>query len=85
MTKMMNIPVIGLAENYSYIKCPDCDKEIYIYGQGKTEEAAKAYGVPLLAKIPMDPAVAKLADAGEMDKVDVSYVEALAKQIEGTL
>ena len=85
MTKMMDIPVIGLAENYSYIKCPDCDKEIYIYGQGKTEEAAKAYGVPLLAKIPMDPMVAKLADSGDMDKVDVSCVDALAKQIEGLL
>ncbi|MFA7636151.1 MAG: Mrp/NBP35 family ATP-binding protein, partial [Monoglobales bacterium] len=85
MTKMMEVPVIGLAENYSYVKCPDCDKEIYIFGQGKTEEAAKEYGVPLLAKIPMDQKVAELADAGEMDKVDVSYVEALAKQIEGLL
>lgn len=85
MTKMMDIPVIGLAENYSYIKCPDCDKEIYIFGQGKTEEAAKEYGVPLLAKIPMDKNVAQLADAGDMDKVDVSYVQSLAMQIEGLL
>ena len=85
MTKMMNIPVIGLAENYSYVKCPDCNKEIYIFGQGKTEEAAKEYGVPLLAKIPMDEKIARTADSGDMDKVDTSYVETLAKQIEGIL
>ncbi len=82
MTKMMNVPVIGLAENYSYVKCPDCDKEIYIFGSGKTEEAAKEYGIPLLAKIPMDQKIAAFSDSGDMDKVTTEYVDALANQIE---
>lgn len=82
MTKMLNIPVIGLVENYSYIKCPDCGKKIEIYGSGKTEEAAKEFGVPLLAKMPMDSSIAMLSDKGEMDKVAVNYLDAAAAQIE---
>jgi len=85
MTKMMNIPVIGLVENYSYIKCPDCDKQIEIYGSGKTEQAAIDFGVPLLAKIPMDSKIAKLADTGEMDKFNGNYLNAATEQIIGML
>ena len=83
--KLMNIPVIGLVENYSYIKCPDCGKKIEIFGSGKTEEAAKKFGVPLLAQMPMDSAVAALADKGEMDKVNTAEIDAAAKQIEAIL
>ena len=85
MTQMMNIPVIGLIENYSYIKCPDCGKNIEIFGSGKTEEAAKKFGVPLLAKMPMDPSLASLADKGDMDKVNVDYLGAAASQIEAVI
>ncbi len=82
MTKMLNIPVLGLVENYSYIKCPDCDRKIELFGSGKTEEAAKEFGVPLLAKMPMDSSIAALSDKGEMDKVNVDYLDAAAAQIE---
>lgn len=82
MTQMMNIPVIGLIENYSYVKCPDCGKHIEIFGSGKTEQAVKEYSIPLLGKIPMDSAVASLADSGEMDKVTTEYIEAAATSIE---
>ena len=82
MTKMMEIPVVGLVENYSYIQCPDCDKKIEIFGSGKTEEAAKEFGVPLLAKLPMDANIAKLADAGEMDKINIPYLDAAVAQLE---
>ncbi len=82
MTKMLNVPVIGLVENYSYIKCPDCDKKIELFGSGKTEEAAKEFGVPLLAKMPMDAAIAELSDKGEMDKVSADFLDAAASQIE---
>ncbi len=85
MTEMMNIPVIGLVENYSYIKCPDCGKKIEIFGSGKTEEAAKKFGVPLLAKMPMDSLVASLADKGEMDKVSTAELDAAVLQIEALL
>ncbi len=82
MTKMLDIPVLGLVENYSYIKCPDCGKSIEIYGSGRTEEAAKEFGVPLLAKIPMDSYIAKLSDSGEMDKFNADYLDAAAAQVE---
>ena len=74
--------MVGLVENYSYIQCPDCDKKIEIFGSGKTEEAAKEFGVPLLAKLPMDANIAKLADAGEMDKINIPYLDAAVAQLE---
>lgn len=81
MTKMMNIPVIGLVENYSYIKCPDCNKIIELYGSGKSAQAAEAFGVPLLAKIPMDSQIAMLADTGEMDKFNSDYLASATEKI----
>ena len=67
MAQMMNIPIVGLVENMSYVECPDCGKKLYIFGEGKTEEAAARYGVPLLAKMPIDPALAKLVDEGNIE------------------
>ena len=67
MARMMNIPIVGLVENMSYLQCPDCGKKLYLFGEGKTEEAAARYGVPLLAKMPIDPALAKLVDEGNIE------------------
>ena len=67
MAQMMNIPVVGLVENMSYLTCPDCGRKIYLFGEGKTEEAAARYGVPLLAKMPIDPELAKLTDDGAIE------------------
>ena len=67
MARMMNIPVVGLVENMSYLTCPDCGKKIYLFGEGKTEEAAAKYGVPLLARMPIDPELAKLTDDGAIE------------------
>ena len=67
MAQMMNIPIVGLVENMSYLTCPDCGRKIYPFGEGKTEAAAARYGVPLLAKMPIDPALAKLADEGTIE------------------
>ena len=67
MAQMMSIPVLGLVENMSYLQCPDCGKKLYLFGEGKTEEAAARYGVPLLAKMPIDPALAKLVDEGNIE------------------
>ena len=67
MAQMMNIPIVGLVENMSYLQCPDCGKKLYLFGEGKTEEAAQRYGVPLLAKMPIDPALAKLVDEGNIE------------------
>ena len=81
MAKMMNIPVIGIAENMSYIKCPDCGKEIHIFGSGKSETIADELGVPLLAKIPMDRDLAVAADNGAFHKNTASYFEEAANAV----
>ena len=67
MAEMMNIPIVGVVENMSYVVCPDCGKEIPLFGQGKTEAAAQAHGLKLLAKMPIDPKLAELVDKGEIE------------------
>ena len=64
MAKMMNIPIIGIVENMSYFECPDCKKKHYIYGESKIDEVAKELGIPVLAKLPINPANAALVDKG---------------------
>lgn len=74
MAKMMNIPVLGLVENMSYVVCPDCGKEIHAFGESKLEEVAKELGVPVLARLPIDPATAALVDKGAVELADDKYV-----------
>ena len=83
MAEMMNIPVLGLVENFSYFECPDCGKKHSIFGESKTDEIAAKFGLPVLAKLPIDPKTAALADKGAielsvMDKV-MPVVKALAE------
>ena len=75
MANMMNIPVLGLVENMSYVKCPDCDKKIKIFGESHIEDIARKHGYPLLAQMPIDPSLAALVDAGEIEKMDVNYLD----------
>ena len=70
MANMMNIPVLGLVENMSYVKCPDCGKEIYVFGDSHIAEVAEKFGYPVLARIPMDPAIAALVDAGKIESIE---------------
>ena len=65
MANMMNIPVLGVVENFSFLKCPDCGKQINIFGESKIEEVSNMLGVNLLGKLPLDPAYAEAADKGE--------------------
>ena len=67
MAEMMGVPILGLVENMSYLLCPDCGKEIPLFGQGKTQAAAQAHGLPLLARMPIDPQLAQLADQGRIE------------------
>ena len=69
MAEMMNIPILGLVENMSYLLCPDCGKEIPLFGQGRTQAAADAHHLPLLARMPLDPTLAQLTDAGRIEDV----------------
>ena len=74
MAKMMNIPVLGLVENMSYFVCPDCGKEYKIFGDSKIDEIAAELGVPVLAKLPIDPTTASLVDKGAIELADDKYI-----------
>ena len=63
MAKQMNIPVLGIVENYSYVKCPDCGKEIKVFGESHIEEIAEELGVPVLGKMPIDQEIAEVVEA----------------------
>ena len=70
MAEKMNVPIVGLVENMSYVACPDCGKKIYLFGEGKTEAAAKRHGLPVLAHMPIDPALARLVDEGRIEQME---------------
>jgi hypothetical protein len=67
----------------SYVKCPDCGKEIYVFGDSHIAEVAEKFGYPVLARIPMDPAIAALVDAGKIESIEnnplTEALEALEK------
>lgn len=74
MADAMNIPVLGLVENYSYLKCPDCNKEIQVFGASHIEEVSKTFRLPVLGKLPIDPALANLCDNGQIEDVQESLL-----------
>ena len=75
MAKMMNVPILGIIENYSYLECPDCGKKIEVFGKSKLDEVASSYEIPVLAKLPLDPKLAAAVDAGCIE--DAKLPEAL--------
>lgn len=81
MAEKMNIPLLGIVENMSYLKCPDCGKVIYPFGESGAEAVAADMGIDLLAKLPIIPEVAKLCDAGRVDEVDTSYLDEMVDNI----
>ena len=85
MASLMDIKVLGLVENYSYILCPDCGKVIKPYGESRIEELAKGYGTNVLAKLPVDPELASLCDKGVIELFEGEYMERAADFIENTL
>ncbi|MEG2405061.1 MAG: Mrp/NBP35 family ATP-binding protein [Oscillospiraceae bacterium] len=85
MAKMMNIPILGLVENMSYLTCPDCKKHIEVFGKSRAEETAKIYDIPLLAKMPIDPAFAMLADKGAIELFEGDFLDSAADTIEKLL
>lgn len=74
MAEMMEIPIVGIVENMSYLLCPDCGKEIPLFGEGKTQAAADAHHLPLLARIPLDPSLTRLADQGRIEDLQSQYL-----------
>ena len=79
MAEMMDIPVYGLVENMSYVKCPDCGKEIKVFGESHIDEVAEKFGYDLLARIPMDPKLTALVDKGWIEMMDNDYLETAAE------
>ncbi|HIX72675.1 MAG: Mrp/NBP35 family ATP-binding protein [Clostridiales bacterium] len=75
MARMMNIPILGLVENMSYVECPDCGKKIYVFGESHIDEIAAQYQVPVLAKIPVDPELAAACDAGKIEFTERDYMK----------
>ena len=74
MAEMMHIPVLGIVENFSYATCPDCGTKIKIFGESHVEEAAKELSLPVLGRLPIDPAFAKVADEGRFHETRHPYL-----------
>ena len=85
MAELMHIPILGLVENMSYFKCPDCGKEHKIYGDSHIDEIAEEYDTRVLAKVPIDPALAKSVDTGTVELFVGNYFENAANTIEDEL
>jgi len=83
MARMMNVPVLGLVENYSWFQCPDCGKQHTIFGESRLEQVAAELGLPVLARLPIDPALAAAVDAGKLEQVEKNYLEGVADWLDG--
>ena len=75
LAKLMNIPLLGIVENYAWLTCPDCGKKIEVFGKSHVAEMAEKYDLPVLASLPIDPMVAGFMDAGEAESIDVGDLE----------
>lgn len=82
MAKKMEIPILGLVENMSYLECPDCGKRLSVFGESHIEETAKEYGIPVLAQIPIDPKIAQSVDQGVVEYVETPWLEKAADMLE---
>ena len=81
MARMLNIPIIGLIENMSYVQCPDCGRHIEIFGPSRAEEMAEALGVPLLGSVPLDPELARHCDRGEIESYPAEVFVPIASAV----
>ncbi len=81
MAAIMNVPVVGLVENYSYFQCPDCGKQHAIFGESKLEQVAENMGIPVLARLPIDPALAAACDNGTIEEYPVNYLTDVAERL----
>ncbi len=81
MAKLMDIPVLGIVENFSYFECPDCGKRHEIYGPSHLDEVAKEFGIGLTARLPINPKFAAAADKGMIELADVPEMEAFTKKL----
>ncbi len=81
MTRIMNVPIAGIIENFSYFACPDCGKRHEIFGKSGLEELAQEYDLPVLARLPIDPQTAAAFDDGRIEDADLSAIMPAAEQL----
>ena len=81
MARMMNVPIVGLVENFSYLECPDCGKKINVFGESTVEDIAKENDIDVFAKIPMNPKVADMADEGKIAEVKADWLQGIVEKI----
>ena len=84
MANMMHIPVLGFVENYSYLQCPDCGKKISVFGKSHLDEIAAQFELPVLARLPIDPAVAEAYDNGLMETVNTDALADVVEAVENS-
>lgn len=85
MARLMNIPILGIVENMSYFKCPDCSSIHYIFGKSNLDEVAKENGIDVLERVPIDPQISKNVDKGVVELFDGNYLENCVDLIENKL
>lgn len=81
MANMMNVPILGLVENFSYLECPDCGKKINVFGESTVEDLAKENDISVFAKIPIDPKVADSADSGKIADIKGDWLKEIVEKI----
>ena len=81
MAEMMHIPVLGFVENYAYLECPDCGKKINVFGKSHLDEVAARFNLPILARLPIDPAVAEACDNGAVETLNTDNVAGVIEVI----
>ena len=82
MANMMSVPVLGLVENMSYLSCPDCGKQIEVFGASKAKGIAAEYAIPAVARMPLDPSIAKFADEGRIEDYETQALTEIFQEIE---
>ena len=81
MAQMMKKPVLGLVENMSYVKCPDCGREIELFGASKANEMAKMFDIPVAVRLPIDPSYAASVDAGAAEFLEIPEFDEFAAKV----
>lgn len=81
MAEMMDVPIIGLVENYSYFKCPDCGKEYPVFGESHIDEIASRHDLPVLAKLPIDPKAARACDEGRIEDYETDVMDSVCDKV----
>lgn len=85
MASVMDIPVLGVVENFSYLKCPDCGRQISLFGESHIDEAAAELSIPVLGKVPLDPQMAQAADSGEFYEKEHPHLDAAVEVLKNLL